>query len=38
LEELGIEGRVILKLIFIKQDEVVEWIDLAQNGVSGELL
>ena len=31
LEDLGVYGRVILKWIFEKWDEGMDWIDLAQN-------
>jgi hypothetical protein len=31
LEDLGVDKRIILKLIFKKQDGV-DWINLAQNG------
>jgi hypothetical protein len=31
LEDLGVYGRVILKWIFEKCDEGMEWIDLAKN-------
>jgi len=30
LEDLGVDGRVILKWTFTKGDEGMEWIDLAQ--------
>jgi hypothetical protein len=31
LEDLGVEGRVILKWIFEKWDGGMDWIDLVQN-------
>jgi hypothetical protein len=31
LEGLGVDGRIILKLVFKKQDRGVGWIDLAQD-------
>jgi hypothetical protein len=31
LEDLGIDGRIILKLMFRKQDEGMDWIGLAQD-------
>jgi hypothetical protein len=31
LDDLGIDGRIILKWIFKKRDRGMSWIDLAQN-------
>ena len=31
LEDLGVDWRIILKWIFKKEDEGMEWIDLAQD-------
>jgi hypothetical protein len=31
LEDLGVDGRIILKWIFRKWNESVDWIDLVQN-------
>jgi len=31
LEDPGVDGRIILRWIFRKWDEGMEWIDLAQN-------
>jgi hypothetical protein len=31
LEDPGIDGRIILRRIFIKWDGGMDWIDLAQN-------
>jgi hypothetical protein len=30
LEDLGVDGRVILKLIFIRRERGMDWIDVAQ--------
>jgi hypothetical protein len=31
LEDLGVDGRIILKWIFIKWDRSIDWIDMAQD-------
>ena len=31
MEEQGVDGRIILKIIFEKWMEVMDWIDLAQD-------
>ena len=31
LEDLGVDGRIILKLVFKKWDECVDWIGLTQD-------
>jgi hypothetical protein len=38
LEEPGVDGRIILKFIFVKWDGVMDWIDLAQNRTGGGFL
>jgi hypothetical protein len=31
LKDPGLDGRIILKLIFKKWDEVMDWMDMAQD-------
>ena len=35
LEDLGVDGRIILKLVFKKQDRVLFWINLTQGREKG---
>ena len=32
LEDIGLDGRIILKCIFKKWDGLMDWIDMAQDG------
>jgi hypothetical protein len=38
LEDTGVDGRIILKLIFKKWDGDMDWIHLTQGGTGGGLL
>jgi hypothetical protein len=35
LEDLGVDGRIILKLVFKKQDRLLFWINLTQGREKG---
>jgi hypothetical protein len=38
LENLGVNGRIILKWFFERRKEVVDWIDLFKIGTGGGIL
>jgi hypothetical protein len=38
LEDLGVDGRIILKLVYKKSDWETYWINMAQEGVGGRRL